>query len=141
MIIAVSGNMGSGKTTLAKQLVEMYDFVYIPHEKKYTYFLNDFFNDFEKFFLPTQLSFIISKAVEIKQLSDKGKNIIIDRSLIEDIYIFATYWMENITIEERIKDIFFQLQSTSWRLHRSQVHIFYPYVLLTYVKVEYRNDT
>lgn len=109
MIIAVSGNMGSGKTTLAKQLVKLYNFVYVPWEKSYTLFLDDFFDNFEEFFLPTQLSFLISKAVEIKHLSEQGNNIVIDRSLLEDINVFAKYWIEHIVLEERIKDIYFSI--------------------------------
>lgn len=109
MIIAVAGNMGSGKTTLAKQLVKLYNFVYVPWEKTYTLFLDDFFENHEEFFLPTQLSFLISKAVEIKRLSDQGVNIVIDRSLLEDISVFASYWIEHIVLEERIKDIYFSV--------------------------------
>lgn len=109
MIIAVAGNMGSGKTTLAKQLVNLYDFVYIPHDKIYTKFLSDFFDDQKSFFLPTQLAFLISKAIEIKRLSDEKANIVIDRSLIEDIYVFASYWIKTIPIEDRIKEIYYSV--------------------------------
>lgn len=68
MIIAASGNVGSGKTTLAKFLVKNYGFVYVPSNKMYSSFINDFFDNKKEYFLPTQLSFLITKATEITNL-------------------------------------------------------------------------
>lgn len=106
MIIAASGNVGSGKTTLAKFLVKNYGFVYVPSNKMYSSFINDFFDNKKEYFLPTQLSFLITKATEIREHYNLRRNIIVDRSLIEDIYIFAKYWMDNIQIENRYKEVY-----------------------------------
>lgn len=68
MIIAVSGNVGSGKTTLAKYISEKYCFDYIPQHRLEFDFIDDFFNDIEGKFFPAQVSFLLSKAIELQEL-------------------------------------------------------------------------
>lgn len=108
LIIAVSGNVGSGKSTLAEYISLEYGFEYIPVDKLYQPFLDDFFTDIPNLFLPTQLSFLLSKAIDIYNLNKVGKNIVVDRSLLEDISIFARLWMENYNIEARSRDLYMQ---------------------------------
>lgn len=51
MLIAVAGNIGSGKTTLAKYISEKHNFFYVPKRRLEFNFIDDFFNDIEgKFF-------------------------------------------------------------------------------------------
>lgn len=106
MLIAVSGNVGSGKTTLARYLSEHYDLCFVPRNRLEFGFLDTFFQDIEGTFLPTQLSFLISKAVELQQLLREGKNIVVDRSLLEDSEVFARLWIENRSIDERIVKLY-----------------------------------
>lgn len=102
LIIAICGNIGSGKTTLAKYLCQAYDYSYVPNHRSDLDFLNDFFENIPERFLQTQLSFLTNKATEIRILLAKGKNIVIDRSLEEDIQVFAKMWIDNYKIDERI---------------------------------------
>ena len=107
MIIAVCGNLASGKTTLAKYICNNYDFYYVPYERSELSFLNDFFDNIHENFLQTQLAFLTSKASQISSLLSKGKNIVIDRSLEEDIHVFAQLWIDGYNIEERITKLYF----------------------------------
>lgn len=106
MIIAVSGNIGSGKTTLARYLSTHYDLHYVPCERLEFGFLDAFFEDVEGKFLPAQLSFLISKAIELQKLLSNQENIVLDRSLLEDIAVFARLWIENRNIDEKIVTLY-----------------------------------
>lgn len=106
MIIAVSGNVGSGKTTVAKYLSENYSFQYVPNHRFEFNFIDDFFEDIEGKFFPAQVSFLISKAIEIQHLSNINANIVVDRSLLEDIKVFARLWIENREIDEKIVQLY-----------------------------------
>ena len=98
MIIAVCGAISSGKTTLAKKICKLFDFEYVPCRRQELTFLEKFFNDIPNNFLKTQVSFLVSKILEIEDKKDK--NIVIDRSLYEDINVFAQLWMDLYPINE-----------------------------------------
>lgn len=51
MIIAVCGNIASGKTTLAHYISNNYGFSYVPHNRSELPFLKDFFEDIPGNFL------------------------------------------------------------------------------------------
>lgn len=106
MFIAVSGNVGSGKTTLARYLAENYDLHFVPRERLEFNFIDEFFSDIEKNFLPAQLSFLISKAIELQKLLKNKQNIVLDRSLLEDVCVFAQLWIEHRQIDEKIVQLY-----------------------------------
>ena len=106
MLIAVAGNIGSGKTTLAKFIAANYDFSYVPNHRFEFDFIDSFFEDISGMFLPAQLSFLMSKAIEIQQLTEQRKNVVVDRSVIEDIHVFARLWIENKEIDEKIVELY-----------------------------------
>ena len=106
MLIAVSGNIGSGKTTLARFIANNYGFSYVPTKRLEFNFLEDFFMDIEGKFFPAQVSFLISKAIEIQSLHADGKNIVIDRSLLEDIQVFARLWSDRKAIDRKIVQLY-----------------------------------
>lgn len=105
MIISVAGNISSGKTTLAKKISSLYNFTYVPHKRNELSFLDDFFYNIPKFFFATQTSFLVNKITEIDE-KIKNNNIVIDRSLYEDIHIFAQLWMDNYPIDEKEKTLY-----------------------------------
>ena len=111
MIIAVCGNIASGKSTLAHYISNNYGFSYVPHNRSELPFLKDFFEDIPEKFLQTQLAFLSNKASQIHTLLKSGKNIVIDRSLEEDIQVFAKLWLDNYNIDERIKKLYLELAS------------------------------
>lgn len=97
------------KKTLAKKICSLYDFEYIPSRREELSFLDDFYENIPRFFLSAQSCFLISKAYEIHQRIAKGQNIVIDRSIQEDIYIFAQYWMDRYEIDEREKALYVRI--------------------------------
>lgn len=106
MIIAVAGNVGSGKSTLAKHIASNYGFHYVPSRRLEFDFIDAFFNNIEGLFFPAQVSFLISKAIEIQEHISNGRDIVVDRSLLEDINVFARLWIENRPIDDSIVKLY-----------------------------------
>ncbi len=89
MHIAIAGNIGSGKTTLTKLLSKHYGWE--PHfeDVEENPYLNDFYNDMQRWSFNLQVYFLNSRFNQILEIRKSGKTIIQDRTIYEDAYIFA----------------------------------------------------
>ncbi|MBN2350920.1 MAG: deoxynucleoside kinase [Bacteroidales bacterium] len=89
MHIAIAGNIGSGKTTLAGLLSK--HFGWEPHYEDVddNPYLNDFYNDMQRWSFNLQVYFLNSRFNQILKILETGKSIIQDRTIYEDAYIFA----------------------------------------------------
>jgi len=108
-VIAVSGIMGSGKTTLCRGLARELGWKLLPELLLSKQYLKDFFSDMEKYAYPTQLGFLCNKSLQLIQSLKVCNNIILDRSLYEDIYVFATYFYKTGAINSRDWSIYIEL--------------------------------
>lgn len=85
--IVVEGPIGSGKTTLAKMLVERFPVDYLSEKAEANPFLPRFYQDAQRYGLPTQLFFLFQRANQIKDLNQRdmfAKPIIADFFLEKD---------------------------------------------------------
>lgn len=89
MHIAVAGNIGAGKTTLSELLAKHYK--WIPHYEDVDEnpYLNDFYNDMQRWSFNLQIYFLNSRFKQIIDIRKSGKTIIQDRTIYEDAEIFA----------------------------------------------------
>ena len=89
MHIAVAGNIGSGKTTLTRLLSDHYKWE--PHfeDVDENPYLNDFYNDMQRWSFNLQVYFLTSRFSQILNVRESGKDFIQDRTIYEDAYIFA----------------------------------------------------
>ena len=89
MHIAIAGNIGSGKTTLTTLLAKHYK--YQPHfeEVDDNPYLIDFYKDMQRWSFNLQVFFLKSRLAQLIDLKKKGKDVIQDRTIYEDAYIFA----------------------------------------------------
>lgn len=89
MHIAVAGNIGSGKTTLTGLLAKHYG--WDPHYEDVddNPYLNDFYNDMQRWSFNLQIYFLNSRFNQILEIRKSGKTIIQDRTIYEDAFIFA----------------------------------------------------
>lgn len=108
-IIAISGIMGSGKTTLCRNLSRKMGWSCLPEPASAKKYLSDFFKDLNRYAYPTQMAFLCNKSLQILQILEKEQNLIIDRSLYEDIYIFAKCWYDRGNIDIRDYKIYSDL--------------------------------
>lgn len=85
--IVVEGPIGSGKTTLAKMLAEKFPVDYLSEKAEANPFLPRFYQDAQRYGLPTQLFFLFQRANQIKDLSQRdmfAKPIVADFFLEKD---------------------------------------------------------
>ncbi|MFQ5335718.1 MAG: deoxynucleoside kinase, partial [Flavobacteriales bacterium] len=89
MHVAVAGNIGSGKTTLTRQLARHYK--WLPHFEDVddNPYINDFYNDMQRWSFNLQVYFLNTRFTQIQDIRKSGKDVIQDRTIYEDGYIFA----------------------------------------------------
>lgn len=89
MHIAIAGNIGAGKTTLTKLLSKHYKWDPQYEEVLENPYLEDFYNRMDRWSFNLQIYFLSSRFRQIIQIRESGKDIIQDRTIYEDAYIFA----------------------------------------------------
>lgn len=89
MHIAVAGNIGSGKTTLTRLLSK--HFGWKPHyeEVDNNPYLESFYEDMKRWSFNLQVYFLNSRFRQVLDIRNSGQDIIQDRTIYEDAYIFA----------------------------------------------------
>jgi deoxyadenosine/deoxycytidine kinase len=89
MHIAVVGNIGAGKTTLTEMLAKHYNWDPLYETVDNNPYLEDFYNDMKRWSFNLQIFFLNSRFQQIIEIQKTKKNIIQDRTIYEDAYIFA----------------------------------------------------
>ncbi|PLW96171.1 MAG: deoxynucleoside kinase [Marinilabiliales bacterium] len=89
MHIAIAGNIGSGKTTLTRLLAKHFNWK--PHfeDVENNPYLHSFYEDMQRWSFNLQIYFLNSRFRQVVEIRKSGKNIIQDRTIYEDAYIFA----------------------------------------------------
>jgi len=89
MHIAIAGNIGSGKTTLAGLLSKHYGWDAHYEDVDDNPYLNDFYDDMQRWSFNLQIFFLNSRFSQIIEIKNMDKTVIQDRTIYEDAYIFA----------------------------------------------------
>src|SRR5210317_1122767 len=89
MHIAIAGNIGSGKTTLTRLLAKHYKWKAHFEDVEDNPYLDDFYNQMERWSFNLQIYFLNSRFRQILELRKSGRVIVQDRTIYEDAYIFA----------------------------------------------------
>ncbi|MFA6923517.1 MAG: deoxynucleoside kinase [Bacteroidales bacterium] len=89
MHIAIAGNIGSGKTTLATLLAKQYKWKAQYENAEDNPYINSFYEDMQRWSFNLQVYFLNSRFRQIIEIKNSGKNIIQDRTIYEDAFIFA----------------------------------------------------
>ena len=101
MHIAVTGNIGAGKTTLTTMLAKHYGWETQFEDVDHNPYLDDFYQDMSKWSFALQIYFLGSRFRQVKEIRESGKNIIQDRTIYEDAYIFAENLNEMNLLSDR----------------------------------------
>lgn len=115
MHIAVAGNIGSGKTTLTRLLSK--HFGWKPHyeEVDNNPYLESFYEDMKRWSFNLQVYFLNSRFRQVLDIRNSGQDIIQDRTIYEDAYIFAANLYDMGLMETRDYENYrslFELMST-----------------------------
>jgi deoxyadenosine/deoxycytidine kinase len=89
MHIAIAGNIGSGKTTLAGLLARHYGWEASYEKVDENPYLNDFYEDMQRWSFNLQIYFLNSRFNQIIKIKNSDKTVIQDRTIYEDAHIFA----------------------------------------------------
>lgn len=89
MHVAIAGNIGSGKTTLSGLLSKHYKWDAHYEDVDDNPYLNDFYKDMQRWSFNLQVYFLKSRFGQVKEIHSNEKNVIQDRTIYEDAFIFA----------------------------------------------------
>lgn len=89
MHIAIVGNIGAGKTTLTELLCKHMGFDPQYEAVDNNPYLEDFYGDMKRWSFNLQIYFLNTRFQQIMEIQNGTKNIIQDRTIYEDAYIFA----------------------------------------------------
>jgi deoxyadenosine/deoxycytidine kinase len=90
MHLAITGNIGAGKTTLAALLGQHFGWEVFYEAVEDNPYLKDFYDDMPRWAFHTQVFFLNSRFNQVHQISQREHSVIQDRTIYEDAYIFAT---------------------------------------------------
>ncbi|WP_313419467.1 deoxynucleoside kinase [Sphingobacterium multivorum] len=127
MHIAIVGNIGAGKTTLTEMLANHFKFEPQFEAVDNNPYLEDFYSDMKRWAFNLQIFFLNSRFRHIVKLQETGIDMIQDRTIYEDAYIFA----ENLYDMGLMSARDFENYSN---IFQSIIHYIKPPDLLIYLK-------
>ena len=89
MRISIAGNIGAGKTSLTKLVSKSLGYTPYYEDVISNPYLDDFYNHMERWSFNLQIYFLNSRFKNLLEMNNGKKNIIQDRTIYEDAYIFA----------------------------------------------------
>ncbi len=101
MHLAVSGNIGSGKTTLTEKLSKHYGWKAEFEAVDNNPYLPDFYEDMKRWAFHLQVYFLNSRFNQIKKIQESSHSTVQDRTIYEDAYIFAANLYKSNLLSER----------------------------------------
>jgi deoxyadenosine/deoxycytidine kinase len=101
MHLAVSGNIGSGKTTLTEKLAKHYGWKAEFEAVDNNPYLPDFYEDMKRWSFHLQVYFLNSRFNQLKTIQASSESTIQDRTIYEDAYIFAANLYKSNLLTER----------------------------------------
>ena len=87
--IAIAGNIGVGKTSLAKILSKRYSWKLELESVDNNPYLKDFYKDMQKWSFHLQIFFLNTRFEQIQRINDSDNTVIQDRTIYEDEVIFT----------------------------------------------------
>ena len=89
MFVAVSGNIGAGKTTLVNRLADYLDGRAELESVRDNPYLNDFYRDMARWAFPLQVYFLSHRFEQGLRIANSREPVVLDRTIYEDAHIFA----------------------------------------------------
>ncbi|ADR22760.1 deoxynucleoside kinase [Marivirga tractuosa] len=99
--IAIAGNIGAGKTTLANKLSHHYGWKTEFEAVEDNPYLVDFYKDMKQWAFHLQVYFLNSRLQQVKRIRESEHTVVQDRSIYEDCYVFAKNLHESGNMSDR----------------------------------------
>ena len=98
-VFAVAGMVGAGKSTMAHAIAERLGFQESLENVAENPYLERFYDDFERWSFHLQIFFLAERFKEQKHIFESGGGFVQDRSIYEDVGIFAKMHADEGTME------------------------------------------
>lgn len=99
--IAIAGNIGVGKTTLTRILMERHQWQGYLEKEVFNPYLTDFYSDMKRWAFHSQLFFLKERLKDHLRIQQSSAICVQDRTIYEDAEIFARNLFERDMMEER----------------------------------------
>jgi len=109
ILISTAGNIGAGKTTLAKWLGNNFNLELNTEVVNDNRYLSDYYSDFNSYAFRLAIHFLSLRASQLLKASASLNGSVIDRSIYEDPEIFVRKFNDEKIIEKRDYDTYFDL--------------------------------
>lgn len=129
MHVAIAGNIGSGKTTLAKMLGKRYGWDVQLESVEDNPYLKDFYEDMNRWSFHLQVYFLNSRFNQVARIRESEGGTIQDRTIYEDCHIFAANLHKSKFISDRDYNNYLEL-------FNSMIKHVQPPDLLIYLKAD-----
>lgn len=111
--IAIAGNIGSGKTSLANFLNKKLKIKLLPEPQDENPYLKDFYADMKRWAFHSQLFFLIKKIHFYNLIENSSELILLDRTIYEDAEVFATALYRKRFISKRDFNLYMSIYKES----------------------------
>jgi deoxyadenosine/deoxycytidine kinase len=101
MHVAIAGNIGAGKTTLARRLAEYYGWEACFESVDDNPYLADFYADMPRWAFHLQVYFLNSRFNQVLKVQKNPHPTIQDRTIYEDAFVFAQNLQESSIMSPR----------------------------------------
>lgn len=99
-VITIAGTVGVGKSSLTRALADKLNFRTSYENVDHNPYLDKFYDDFRRWSFHLQIYFLAERFKEQKRMFEYGGGFIQDRSIYEDVDIFAKMHQEQGTMTE-----------------------------------------
>ena len=87
--VAISGNIGAGKSSLTQIMGEYFDWTAVYEQVDENPYLSDFYNDMRRWSFNLQVFFLSRRFDQLQKIEQMDGSVVQDRSIYEDAQIFA----------------------------------------------------
>lgn len=100
--VAISGNIGAGKTALTEVVGEYFDWDTLYEQVDDNPYLTDFYNDMRRWSFNLQVYFLSNRFKQLQHIAERDTSVVQDRSIYEDAQIFARnlYEMDHMSARD-----------------------------------------
>ncbi|HLT80851.1 MAG TPA: deoxynucleoside kinase [Cyclobacteriaceae bacterium] len=127
--VAISGNIGSGKTELTARLAKHYGWTPLYESVDKNPYLRDFYYDMARWAFHLQVYFLHTRYRQIRQIQESENTVVQDRTIYEDAHIFAHNLHDTGLLSERDYASYLEL-------YHSMIEMAPPPDLLIYLKAD-----
>ncbi|MDV3309851.1 MAG: deoxynucleoside kinase [Cyclobacteriaceae bacterium] len=127
--VAISGNIGSGKTELTSLLAKHYGWTPLYESVDKNPYLRDFYYDMARWAFHLQVYFLNTRFRQVRQIQESDNTVVQDRTIYEDAHIFANNLHSTGLLSERDYASYLDL-------YHSMIGMTPPPDLLIYLKAD-----